>query len=174
MKIIAINVDWQNDFCEGSLGVGKDKFLPVAEKIKEYFIKNKPEKIIFTQDFHPANHSSFKENGGIWPVHCVENTFGAEIEKTVADFVKLNNLKPEYFLKGRDAQKEEYGADIQNLNADENTEIHVFGLCYDYCVKSTADIMKQRYPKAKVKILKSLTVAINPDWVYQGDCIVIE
>ncbi len=86
----------------------------------------------------------------------------------------VDNLKPEYFLKGRDAQKEEYGADIQNLNADENTEIHVFGLCYDYCVKSTADIMKQRYPKAKVKILKSLTVAINPDWVYQGDCIVIE
>ena len=33
--------------------------------------------VVYTQDWHPADHTSFKEQGGIWPVHCVQGTEGA-------------------------------------------------------------------------------------------------
>ena len=37
--------------------------------------------ILFIRDHHPADHSSFKEQGGIWPTHCVAGTRGGDIHK---------------------------------------------------------------------------------------------
>ena len=34
--------------------------------------------VVYTQDWHPENTPHFEKDGGIWPVHCVRNTWGAE------------------------------------------------------------------------------------------------
>ena len=90
MKTLVI-IDVQNDFIPGgSLAVpGGDEIVSVINSFQKDF-----ELIIATQDWHPNNHSSFainhKEknefetitwNGQtqvLWPVHCVQNTLGAD------------------------------------------------------------------------------------------------
>lgn len=63
MKAIIV-VDVQYDFMPGGA-------LAVTEG----------DKLADTQDWHPENHCSFKQNGGIWPTHCVQNSKGAQIDR---------------------------------------------------------------------------------------------
>jgi nicotinamidase/pyrazinamidase len=74
-------VDVQRDFCpEGALPVQQgDKVIGPLNQIVGVFTKNQLP-IFFTRDWHPRNHLSFKERGGPWPEHCVQNTAGAEFQ----------------------------------------------------------------------------------------------
>ncbi|MCS7385050.1 MAG: isochorismatase family protein, partial [archaeon GB-1867-097] len=78
-KDALIIVDVQKDFCPGgALPVPEgDKIIPNLNKYVEIFRKNGG-KIYATRDWHPENHISFKEYGGLWPKHCVQGTEGAE------------------------------------------------------------------------------------------------
>ena len=80
-----IIVDVQNDFCPGgALPVENgDKIIQI---INQYIEKVKiAEGYIFaTRDWHPSDHISFKEQGGIWPKHCVQGTEGAEFHKDLS------------------------------------------------------------------------------------------
>jgi len=75
-----IIVDMQRDFMPGgALPVPEgDKVIPAIEELIKKF-KKKGGLIIATRDWHPPDHISFKEQGGPWPRHCVQNTEGAEI-----------------------------------------------------------------------------------------------
>ena len=82
MKSLII-IDFQNDFCQpsGSLYV---KGAEDAKKgIISYIQKNseKFNQIIYTKDWHTPEDESFKKNGGTWPVHCLQNSEGAEVDK---------------------------------------------------------------------------------------------
>src|SRR5947207_3095067 len=86
-----IMVDIQNDFCpNGGLAVPSgDEIVSLANDLQPHF-----KTIIATQDWHPQDHKSFASNhldgkvgkminlNGIsqvlWPIHCVQNTHGAE------------------------------------------------------------------------------------------------
>ena len=108
--ITLIIVDCQNDFITGTLTVKGAK--TAVEEIKK-FIKShykEIEKIIFTVDWHPYNHSSFKRNGGQWPNHCVQYTPGACIEPKLLKFVQSYNIDYEVSQKGCIEEVEEYGA----------------------------------------------------------------
>ncbi|HXY83831.1 MAG TPA: isochorismatase family protein, partial [Candidatus Saccharimonadales bacterium] len=65
-------VDIQNDFCPGgALPVADgDKVVPVLNKYIQLF-RSASAPIIYTRDWHPPDHSSFKAQGGPWPPHCV-------------------------------------------------------------------------------------------------------
>lgn len=141
MKKILIVVDYQFDFYhpDGAL------YVPGAEKLYDNILKIIPDfdRVIFTLDNHPINHCSFKENGGIWPLHCVEGTLGATIP---LEFVKqAKNYVFEY--KGRSYNIEEYGAfnTIENLDLIlnfshtfvEDCEFVICGVAGDYCVYET-------------------------------------
>ncbi|HIP89563.1 MAG TPA: isochorismatase family protein, partial [Thermococcus paralvinellae] len=70
-----IIVDMQRDFMPGgALPVPNgNRIIPkVEEYIKKF--KEKGALIVATRDWHPENHISFKEQGGPWPRHCVQNT----------------------------------------------------------------------------------------------------
>src|SRR4029453_15877260 len=69
-------VDVQRDFCPGgSLAVPKgDRVVPVINRLAPRF-----RTVVTTQDSHPPDHSSFAEQGGPWPPHCVEGTPGWEL-----------------------------------------------------------------------------------------------
>ena len=141
MRYIAIMrtllvVDVQADFCPGgSLGVkGGNDIIPVINKYVEEFVKNGDD-VVYTRDWHPADHISFKDQGGIWPSHCVRGTFGALFHPQL-------DVRGTIFSKGMDKDHEEYSAahDVRSplvryLGAMNTTQIYVCGIATDYCVR---------------------------------------
>ncbi|MGN1216058.1 MAG: isochorismatase family protein [Candidatus Cryptobacteroides sp.] len=162
-KVLVV-VDVQRDFFDpsGSLYVGGSEELPA--KIAE--IADSYDAVIFTLDWHPANHCSFAANGGQWPSHCVAYTQGAGIADEFAPV--LASGKARLFLKGQEQDKEQYGA-FENL-AEDSVEyswlsnadsVDVCGIAGDYCVKeSTANILKVVAPE-KVSILMDCVRSID-------------
>src|SRR5437660_12810313 len=72
-------VDYQRDFTppEGALAVpGGDE---IAERLNELAADDRYDLVIATRDWHPPDHGSFADQGGPWPVHCVQGTPGAEL-----------------------------------------------------------------------------------------------
>ncbi|HSR14475.1 MAG TPA: isochorismatase family protein, partial [Gemmatimonadales bacterium] len=72
-------VDVQNDFADakGSLYVGGgEEVVPfVNGEIERARAAGSP--VLFTQDWHPETTPHFQKDGGIWPVHCVQDSWGA-------------------------------------------------------------------------------------------------
>ncbi len=154
-------VDMLYDFIDGSLACqNADNAVKECRKFilshKEHTWGEPP--VIFIRDFHPSNHCSFAEQGGDWPVHCVEGTRGSEIHTDLQEFVEEDLT----FFKGRNPQEEQYsGAEGKNL-ADQSLvdvlgimdceEVYVCGIATEFCVKNTAeDLLKAGF---KVNLVK--------------------
>lgn len=155
IKVLAI-VDPQNDFIDGSLAVGTDKWqqaFPVIEKLLE---EGGYDKVVMTKDWHPENHCSFAAYGGPWPAHCVAGTQGAE------PYAALDGRADIIILKGDNPGLEEYGVDLLKDFDGKVARVDVVGLCYDYCVASCARMTAEAHPDTKVVVIKAGTVAIDP------------
>lgn len=141
-----IVVDVQNDFCPGgTLGVADgDGVVPVLNEWIEVFrAAGRP--VIYTQDWHPEGHASFTEHGGIWPVHCVQNTEGAAFHKDlIVDgyvFQKAFHRELEGYsgFDGRLAGEDgEHGPGLAEWLREQGVrKVYVGGLTTDYCVRAT-------------------------------------
>jgi nicotinamidase/pyrazinamidase len=145
--VALIVVDVQNDFADpaGSLSVaGGDQVVP--------FINNETRAatdaeafVVYTQDWHPESTPHFAKDGGIWPVHCVAGSWGAE-------------LHPDLVVSGPSVKKGTHGEDgysgftmrdpvsgeesptelAEMLRANGIASVVVVGLATDYCVQATA------------------------------------
>jgi nicotinamidase-related amidase len=114
--------------------------------------------ILFIRDHHPADHSSFKEFGGIWPAHCVAGTHGGDIHKDLMPYVKEELT----FDKGCDKSIEQYSG-FEGMNSAgqslgeilellDTTDVYVCGIATEYCVRNTCeDLLKAGF---KVRLLK--------------------
>jgi nicotinamidase/pyrazinamidase len=133
-----IVVDVQNDFLPGgALAVPRgDAVVPVLNLyLAAFHAQGLP--IYATRDWHPANHCSFKAQGGPWPVHCVANTAGA-------GFARQLQLPPEaeVISKAETTDKDAYsgfeGTDLDTrLKRLGVRHVFVGGLATDYCVLNT-------------------------------------
>ncbi|MGC8975403.1 MAG: nicotinamidase [Thermoprotei archaeon] len=132
-------VDMQEDFCEGgSLPVtGCREIVSKINKYVDYFQKAGLT-IVATRDWHPPNHVSFKERGGLWPAHCVAGSKGAQ-------FVKELKLPEDVIVvsKATDPDTEAYSAFTLTplhyiLSTRGVKRLFVVGVATDYCVKETA------------------------------------
>ena len=85
MGIELLIVDPQNDFITGTLAVqgAKEKMLKLSDYIKDF--KDEYDYVFVTLDTHPIEHCSFKENGGMWPSHCVFLTNGWHMPEYLSD-----------------------------------------------------------------------------------------
>jgi nicotinamidase/pyrazinamidase len=131
-------VDVQNDFCpEGALAVagGDEVIAPLNRLIKEFLERG--ELVVKSRDWHPAETKHFKAHGGIWPVHCVQHTRGAEFHPALADDPRIVVVSKG--LTDRDDYSAFDGTNLAQLLRERGiTEVWVGGLATDYCVKETA------------------------------------
>jgi len=130
-------VDFQNDFTPGgALAVPQGD--EIAERINALAASGDYDLVVATRDWHPADHGSFAEQGGPWPVHCVADTEGAQLHPA------LDQSNVDVIVdKGQDASTEGYsgfeGTRLGELLRERGiTQVTVVGLATDYCVKNTA------------------------------------
>ena len=154
-------IDFQNDFTSGgALAVpGGDEIAEPVRRLADHF-----DLVVATRDWHPPDHASFETQGGPWPVHCVQDTHGAELHPAMVDVVPAAIVDV-----GRERDDEGYSgfeksdlADI--LRARDVDAVYVCGLATDYCVRASAiDACKEGFDVTVVED------AIRPVEVEPGD-----
>lgn len=155
MKKALLFVDVQNDFLpKGALAVNEgDKIVPIINALMPLF-----KLVIASRDWHPKDHISFaatwnKKVGDhqhimgrdqiLWPVHCVQNTWGSEFPKAL----HKNHISQE-FHKGIESGIDSYSVFLDQqgnpatlidsyLREHKITDLYIAGLATDYCVKQT-------------------------------------
>jgi nicotinamidase/pyrazinamidase len=149
-------VDVQNDFADpkGSLYVGGgEQVVPLANAEIER-ARDGGGHVFYTQDWHPPSTPHFQQDGGIWPVHCVMDTWGAEFhpDLRIDGPVVRKGSNGEDGYSGftmRDPQSAEtVPTGLADMLAEAGiTRIVICGLATDYCVKSTVlDARAHGYP----------------------------
>lgn len=152
-----IIVDVQNDFCpDGLLAVaGGDEIIPqINAMIDDFSVR------VLTQDWHPANHSSFADNVDgknpfdmiempygpqvLWPIHCVRGSKGAKFHKELrtdsADMIVRKGFRPKidsysaFFENDHKTATGLHGY-LQERGID---TITLVGLATDFCVSYSA------------------------------------
>jgi nicotinamidase/pyrazinamidase len=142
-----IVVDFQNDFADpaGSL------FVESAPRLID-FINDEAARagasgasVIRSQDWHPESTPHFAKDGGVWPVHCVAGSWGAEFhpDLRVEGPVVRKGVGGEDGYSAftvRDPETgEESHTDLEGILRERGvTDVVVCGLATDYCVKETA------------------------------------
>lgn len=140
-------VDVQNDFADpsGSLYVsGGETIIPL---LNEELARARAAEsyVVYTQDWHPPTTPHFQKDGGIWPVHCVQESWGAEFhpELQVEGEVVRKGTGGEdgysgFTIRHPDSGEEE-STELADLLKERSIErVVVVGLATDYCVKDTA------------------------------------
>ena len=174
---LLIIVDPQVDFTTGSLATAKGPASMdyLANALKEGAWKNYGW-IVVTQDFHPDNHCSFVDNGGVFPPHCVQNTDGVNVypalQGVLDDLMQQNlGLEIHYMQKGDLADKEEFSI-FQNAHSGEKLRrtieefqhfegIDICGIATDYCVYETTKDLIAFYPAKQVRIVTNCLAAVD-------------
>jgi nicotinamidase/pyrazinamidase len=144
-----IVVDVQNDFADpaGSLSVKGGE--AVVEAVNDEIVRavDAGSLVVFTQDWHPEHTPHFETDGGIWPVHCVSGSWGAQLHPRLRVVEGAERLRKG--VRGEDGYSAfsvrdvtdggEHDTPLERLLRDRGVErLVVAGLATDYCVKETA------------------------------------
>jgi len=133
-----IIVDLQRDFCPGGalpVREGDEVIEPINGLIRKFQEEDMP--VLFTRDWHPKDHCSFKSQGGIWPPHAVRDTPGAQFppslhvpqNATIINKAARRDTEAYSGFQGTDL-----GARLRSMGVK---ELYITGLATDYCVKNT-------------------------------------
>ena len=172
-KTALLIVDPQKDFCPGGalpVASGDAIMEPLNRAIGRASIIKWP--ILVSRDWHPAVTTHFVTHGGPWPVHCVQNTPGAQFHERLivdeeSDVIISKAMRPDedgysplcanaYVGDGRSA--------VDYLQDEDIDTLYIGGLATDYCVKAgVLDALKLPFIK-KVYLLTDAigAVDINP------------
>jgi len=140
-------VDVQNDFADpaGSLSVPAGADVVAAANREVAAARSAGALCVYTQDWHPPDTPHFAKDGGIWPVHCVRDTWGSE-------FAPGLDVEGPVVRKGTGGEDGYSGFTVRDPGTGEATptalagllrehgvnRVVVVGLATDYCVLETA------------------------------------
>jgi nicotinamidase/pyrazinamidase len=163
-KQALIVVDVQNDFCPGgalAVSHGDEVVAPLNQLIDQFLEKGAP--VYKSRDWHPPTTKHFAKYGGTWPIHCVQNTRGAEFHPALRDDPRIKIISKG--LGDTDCYSAFDETDLAAQLHEQNIEqVLVGGLATDYCVKNTVlDALKNGF---KVKAVKNAMRAVD---VQPGD-----
>jgi nicotinamidase/pyrazinamidase len=163
-KRALIVVDVQNDFCPGgalAVAHGNEVVAPLNKLIEEFLERGEP--VFKSRDWHPEKTRHFAAYGGTWPVHCVQNTKGAEFHPELIDDIHIRVISKG--LGDEDSYSAFDGTDLAlQLRRLGVEEVWVGGLATDYCVKNTVlDALKEGLH------VKALTNAMRAVELKPGD-----
>jgi nicotinamidase/pyrazinamidase len=140
-------VDVQNDFADpgGSLSVkGGEEVVRAVNELVDH-ARAAGSMVAYTQDWHPPDTPHFEKDGGVWPVHCVAGTWGAQFHPalTVEGETVRKGTGGEDGYSGFTMRDPVSGAEhstglAELLRSHGVTAVVVAGLATDYCVKATA------------------------------------
>ena len=144
-----IVVDVQNDFADpaGGLAVAGGEAIIEAVNREIERAAAAGATIVATQDWHPEHTPHFAQDGGIWPVHCVAGTWGAELHPSLAlpaDAPRVHkgaNGEDGYscFTMRDPVRGDTIPTELEGiLRAVGTVSVTVVGLATDHCVKATA------------------------------------
>ena len=158
-KQALIVVDVQNDFCPGgtlAVAHGDEVVPPLNEIIDQFLERGDP--VFKSRDWHPPTTKHFAKYGGTWPVHCVQNTWGAEFHPALRDdrriVVVSKGLGDTDCYSAFD--ETDLASQLHQLNVE---EVLVGGLATDYCVKNTVlDALRAGF---KVRAIQDAMRAVN-------------
>jgi nicotinamidase/pyrazinamidase len=150
-----IVVDVQNDFADhdGALAVeGGTQVIPLINAEIERALEAES-LVVYTADWHPESTPHFAKDGGVWPVHCVANTWGSEFhpDLVIDGPVIRKGVNGEDGYSGFSVADPESGdvtaTQLASLLRSHQVErVVVTGLATDYCVKETAiDAVRQGF-----------------------------
>jgi nicotinamidase/pyrazinamidase len=150
-------VDVQNDFADpaGALSVAGGAGIIGSINREIAWARTHGALVVATQDWHPASTPHFAKDGGIWPVHCVADTWGAELHPALAFPGEAPRVR-----KGANGEDGYSGFTMRDPLTGQTTateleallrdplrggashgpidRVVVVGLATDYCVKATA------------------------------------
>lgn len=138
-----IVVDAQNDFCPGgALAVaGGDMVVsPLNAYAKRFAAQGSA--IYASRDWHPATSQHFQPHGGVWPIHCVRDTFGAAFHRALrlpygVVIVSKGTAIDEDAYSAFQGRASGGGILLDLLQEHDVQHVYVGGLATDYCVKAT-------------------------------------
>jgi nicotinamidase/pyrazinamidase len=164
MKRALIVVDVQRDFCEGG-ALAAANTLTLLEPLRAFIAAARQAgiKIVFTQDWHPSNHSSFQSEGGPWPVHCVANTRGAELMPPLVAEAGDIVIHKGTTVEGAGYSGFENTGLGEQLSALGVQEVAVCGVATEYCVRATA--IDAAAAEFDVRVLTDLIRPVRDDAV---------
>lgn len=158
-KQALIVVDVQNDFCPGgalAVSEGDEVVAPLNELIDEFLERGDP--VYKSRDWHPPKTKHFQAYGGTWPIHCVQNTKGAEFHPQLRDDPRIRVISKG--LGDTDCYSAFDETDLASqLHEQGVEELVVGGLATDYCVKAT--VLAGLNEGFKVKALKNAMRAVE-------------
>lgn len=161
-------VDPQYDFINGSLPVGgsEDAMNALAKWVNEN--KSNFDVIVITTDWHPTTHCSFNDNGGEWPVHCVQHSHGAAIYQPILNVLK--DVDYAVMEKGLNEDREEYSIwknHVSNIHlhamvrANGITDINIAGLAGNICVLNSLKDGVKELPNVNFHFMKEFSPCIG-------------
>jgi nicotinamidase/pyrazinamidase len=163
-----IVVDVQNDFADpaGSLSVRRAGRILSRINDEVAAAGEAGATVVYTQDWHPESTPHFAKDGGIWPVHCVQDTWGAELhpDLVVAGEIVRKGANGEDGYSGFTMRDPLSGAMIPTplegmLRARDVSRVVICGLATDYCVNATA--LDARRLGFDTRVLMNAVAAVN-------------
>jgi nicotinamidase/pyrazinamidase len=161
-------VDVQNDFADPSGGLsvpGGEEIVPVVNhEIGK--AKAAGALVVYTQDWHPASTPHFAKDGGVWPVHCVQGTWGADLHPDL-------RVEGDVVRKGADGKDGYSGFSVRDPKTGDTSptiletllrergieRVVIGGLATDYCVVET--VLDARVLGFPVEVVVAATRAVD-------------
>lgn len=160
-KAALVVVDVQKDFCEGGALSAADTLSllgPLSEEIQN--ARRKGAVIVYTRDWHPKSHSSFRAQGGPWPEHCVAGSNGAQLMAPLEPQRQDVIVNKGVSLEGAGYSGFEDTGLAGRLRAEDVKRLGITGIATEYCVRATAlDGLRAGF---EVTVLDDLIRAVDP------------